>query len=469
MKRIIRDAETGDPDSSQAYTTAYPPLVQDALKARAMREDSLAFTQRLRQKLRDDGMDQAQIDDVLDSMEVYNPSLSEHAMMDDFGARVATTQKLRSLARQGQRRGFNRQLGERDLTMLSPRAHHVVIPIQTHHYIDGQPADPHMRVLVHAQDVMGSWSKLIMDAEIAAIARLPRLRPKRRKKADPTWEQVLEVYSDLVETTRSNPAMIGTKGWTSTEALGPLPLDYLIGLEPWYVTEDMLTLVEAASEGVVSHGLKLDELVSTSGFAVLERPIWVDHPDWGEVPMRVVSWRLEGDGVRIMSFIDLDATERDLEIDAPGYRSRLWPLMHWMWHPGESADAVLSWSNATEDDATALLGQGKFVMALWLMANQRIALVSGQKPVRSFRRRAEKLSLPSTVLVVKLRRPAPQRYEVGDPRQVEWSHRWIVTGHWRHLWNEESQTEKLVWISPYVKGPESKPLIVKDRLYKLER
>lgn len=41
---------------------------------------------------------------------------------------------------------------------------------------------------------------------------------------------------------------------------------------------------------------------------------------------------------------------------------------------------------------------------------------------------------------------------------IEWSHRWIVSGHWRNQWYPSSGTHELTYILPYVKGPDDKPL-----------
>ena len=47
---------------------------------------------------------------------------------------------------------------------------------------------------------------------------------------------------------------------------------------------------------------------------------------------------------------------------------------------------------------------------------------------------------------------------------VSWSHRWLVNGHWRNQWLPSRAAHRLQWIAGYVKGPASKPLVVKDRV-----
>ena len=45
-------------------------------------------------------------------------------------------------------------------------------------------------------------------------------------------------------------------------------------------------------------------------------------------------------------------------------------------------------------------------------------------------------------------------------RHINWTHRWNVTGHWRHY-----KDGRKVWIGTYVKGPEDRPLVPSVRVY----
>jgi hypothetical protein len=66
------------------------------------------------------------------------------------------------------------------------------------------------------------------------------------------------------------------------------------------------------------------------------------------------------------------------------------------------------------------------------------------------------------VVVVKLRREQGERHEpTGE--EGNYSHRWIVGGHWRNQWYATESIHRQIWISPYVKGPEDRPLIVRPR------
>jgi hypothetical protein len=58
-----------------------------------------------------------------------------------------------------------------------------------------------------------------------------------------------------------------------------------------------------------------------------------------------------------------------------------------------------------------------------------------------------------------------QRHDTGN-KLVDWSHRWIVQGHWRNQWYARAGEHRPKWIDPYPKGPEDKPLVLKDKIYR---
>lgn len=90
---------------------------------------------------------------------------------------------------------------------------------------------------------------------------------------------------------------------------------------------------------------------------------------------------------------------------------------------------------------------------------------------RAVRKRAEKAGVdskkePSHVRLIKLRqvrRKHGESDESYEKRKVEYSHRWIVSAHW--AWRRcgpKGVNRRRVYIAPYPKGPEDKPLIIKE-------
>ena len=85
-----------------------------------------------------------------------------------------------------------------------------------------------------------------------------------------------------------------------------------------------------------------------------------------------------------------------------------------------------------------------------------------------------KLSEPPTVQIIALRKSNRVRAE-GEPTEKreggrEYHYRWTVEGHPRLQAVGPGRTErKLIWVSPHVKGPEDKPLKVKEKVYAVIR
>lgn len=107
----------------------------------------------------------------------------------------------------------------------------------------------------------------------------------------------------------------------------------------------------------------------------------------------------------------------------------------------------------------------RWLACLWLMLQQRIAVRESRGVPRSSRHRWERQMASDlrSVTEVVLRRAALGE-SAGEPRAVDWSHRWIVGGHWRNQWMPSMNSHRPTWIAPYVKGPEELPLVVKERV-----
>jgi hypothetical protein len=59
---------------------------------------------------------------------------------------------------------------------------------------------------------------------------------------------------------------------------------------------------------------------------------------------------------------------------------------------------------------------------------------------------------------------------IGTQKEIDWSHRWDVMGHWRKIAgigkdrNGSYTIKGYTWVIPHTKGPEEKPLIRKTRV-----
>lgn len=131
---------------------------------------------------------------------------------------------------------------------------------------------------------------------------------------------------------------------------------------------------------------------------------------------------------------------------------------------------------AEGDTPTRPTNLTRYVHALWLLMNQTIVATVDEPGSRHARKGMRRMKMPDTVSVIQLRRSEP--HDMVGESNVEWAHRWIVRGHWawRHCGPDHPQAQPYkdgygarVWIAPYQKGPEDKPLVVTDKLYDLRR
>jgi hypothetical protein len=127
------------------------------------------------------------------------------------------------------------------------------------------------------------------------------------------------------------------------------------------------------------------------------------------------------------------------------------------------------WKENYQNDFVGMDNFPRFMHAYFLMMSQTIVSTEKKIPQRGIRKSMEKAKLPSEYVVVQLRKTEYKSGEKSDDgRFIDWSHRWVVGGHWR--WQPYKETgKKRIWIAPYVKGPDDKPLVMKDKVYVLAK
>jgi hypothetical protein len=111
-----------------------------------------------------------------------------------------------------------------------------------------------------------------------------------------------------------------------------------------------------------------------------------------------------------------------------------------------------------------------WLVAAWRLMQQSLTTVEQEDVPRSARKMARRVNmLDEHVTVVDLRHK-PTRRE-GEAGSTEWTHRWLVRGHWRNQPYKEDGvwTTRPIYIHPFVKGPEGAPLVIRDHVYNLKR
>jgi hypothetical protein len=182
---------------------------------------------------------------------------------------------------------------------------------------------------------------------------------------------------------------------------------------------------------------------------------------------------------------ELTTAERDDGQHVPGAH-----LTFWSHHPARTRPPMIPiWSafwdftlpirESAETDNQgdyAPVGRwiGQFNMtahATMVLMGQTVAQLERVLPDRAERRRAARAGANlNEFTVVQLRRRTPVNHpDEGQAEAVNWSRRWMVSGHWRRQWYPSLQDHRAVWVHGYVKGPEDKPLVLGDKVKALLR
>jgi hypothetical protein len=465
-------------------------------KRMAERSHEVEMTEELRKKF-EQGIGPDDLEGIVGSADFQAYAKGMGDQMSDEPVRTATTSQLKAIFREGERMGFNRQVPAGVEAKLRGGPH-LLSPVLVHEFIEEKPAEPHWRceVLARMDDRAKPERRFLLDVATDRLNKLPLLNERRKSKANQRWELILESQGELEKLWRSDfgeacvAGLVHSTHENESKPAATLFADTLHRSTPFWVSREMTTLVEAAAESMPSYELDPADLLAVPGFAVFERPLSIEFPTGDERAMGVdqisgLAWgfiTIEGPGgteqagLYITAFNDREVTQDRGYWSSPAGRQvqelmderglgRYYPCHFTSWPTGQLAGEP---QLTDKDWHDAIVAVRKITAALWLLSGQRLAQRTAFKPPRAERRRAERLHLPGEVQVITLRRSAV-KIEAGEGSPVEWSHRWLVTGHWRRRWNDDEQRIKLIWVSPYIKGPEDKPFVPRRRIYRVSR
>jgi hypothetical protein len=165
------------------------------------------------------------------------------------------------------------------------------------------------------------------------------------------------------------------------------------------------------------------------------------------------------------------------------------PSIAWNWADGTSLRQCMDLFNtfmgrsqpSTVIKATldAALWFSTFFVAGSAWLRQRIIIANAGNVPRQCRRRIQREhkldAKPQGVLVVELRRtePNPSTDTSVEPSSEgegrAYTHRWIVSGHWRNQWYPSQGSHAPKWIESYLKGPDDKPIKEAVRVFAVRR
>lgn len=223
-----------------------------------------------------------------------------------------------------------------------------------------------------------------------------------------------------------------------------------------WVAEEMVHLVKHAAPSLPDYEFNPGQLPWRDGIVVMGVPI--GESEMG-ASINALQWRMVDDSTCVVALLGPLA-------------GGLGPVSWQVFYAGKTtalggalgADATVQTHLSLDGGRIELV---RFCHALWRMVQQRIAVQRVVPADRAERRRWERENarpLPE-VTVIELRRPISRPSEGSSVMPVEWSHRWIVDGHWRNQYHPSTGTHVPTWIAPHVKGPDDKPLIVKQKVH----
>jgi hypothetical protein len=285
--------------------------------------------------------------------------------------------------------------------------------------------------------------------------------------------------------------------------------------ENFYVAKPMMELAMALADEMPDEELLPHDLPALQGW------MWFAHP-YRQIDIRrkilidhAIMWSVFGGQVRVFHFTDRsdlnDSVNQVLWGRHTEEQMRQLPMLNLnhvfdmkfgeplprgiVWDTPLPADAVVDATRTTNPDGTDTLtwytdqpipamfsDDGKpeqpkyirsplaaFIVTLWRLCQQSIASRLVEEPARHARRRMTKAHLPvSPITVINLRRISGPAH---DESHVDWQHRWVVRGHWRRQPYKENGEiiHRYIYINPYLKGPEDKPLLHRDKVNALIR
>lgn len=263
--------------------------------------------------------------------------------------------------------------------------------------------------------------------------------------------------------------------------------------EPIWVAPEIMDVVEVAAETFQPEPFVESDLVTPSGFVLLPRPVYIPDATGKKVTFRAFSWYpSKGPGPGAYSDTTMDSVWMSFyshiedivdEDDGVQLKARVlrdqsvygystpWVFLHGMVVPFglsptdwvNNAARKEGYTDETMMNATNAWWQ--FVQALLRLSMQKMTVRTGTAYPRAARRRAERAGLSldpdDMIMVITLRRPKNKYNGDGEGDPINYTHRWIVGGHWRNQYYPSLGMHRQIYISDYVKGPEHLPLAVR--------
>ena len=279
------------------------------------------------------------------------------------------------------------------------------------------------------------------------------------------------------------PVFQGIEGLREYGAFADFERHTLLDAETYAITPDMHKLIMQLQEGTpgdtLPSSIALHELPAMSGFVRLPEAITIDDRHGHPYNVRAMAWRYPV-GVRIRGIPNCedeshywDRVMSSLYVENPAPHDSPHERM-----PGPHI-SLLHFAPMTIEELGVLwqipnhlASAAQYLALFWLIANQELSRIESiHLPPGSWTAmQAREAKIVPKLRIVSLRRERIDYVEPEVHSEREYSHRWVVRAHWRNqAYGPGRQDHKWVLVNAHVKGPDDKPLIVKQRAYLLEK
>jgi hypothetical protein len=241
-----------------------------------------------------------------------------------------------------------------------------------------------------------------------------------------------------------------------------------------FVTEEMQEILMQAADDLPNDIVLHDhDLLTNIGYCQFERPMFGCDAHGKEISISALSWVLHPAGdqmvINLFYFSDAEVNDDLNPIFRENCREHGVPypsmgLSHW--YP-----LTFETLMPTDDrvGSEVVIGLLKMFIAMQLVAQQKIGTTVITQPHRAVRRRWH-LDESSYISVITLRRKKAILPPDHEPAKMEYSHRWLVSSHWRRQWYPSTKSHGWKYIYEFIKGPEDKPLVIREgRVFNFRR
>jgi hypothetical protein len=225
---------------------------------------------------------------------------------------------------------------------------------------------------------------------------------------------------------------------------------------PFYWSPEMCAVISAVAVDMPDWTLTPEMLCVRSGFFWFSEPLALPLWDGERADLAAVGWHLmtDNDGLEVVQTAAFTNTRLDSGVPPLPSNVAAWKI-------GTTySDALAFRDGAMVGYPDRYEAMFRYFACALSFINQSIFVTRHERATRATRKRAEAVLSDSEceVRVVQLRKRANPGEQTGEARSVEWSHQWVVSGHWRQQFYPSTGEHRPIFVLPYVKGPEDKPL-----------